>query len=475
MARIQFRVLDEDGVDSILNAAKDVLENGGCNVMHPAALELLENAGAIVEGDRAKLPRNLVERCIETAPKGFSIYDRSGNKAMDLTGTNVYYGTSTASPKTRDPFTGEIRETWISDISMGARIADALPNIDYVMPMGTAQDVPAASEEMHEFQATVTNTTKPIVFIGYNARGVRSVFDMAAIVAGGTEELRNRPFVITYPAPISPLVFPGEVVEKMLVAAELGMPQVPGTTVQPGTTSPVTLAGAVVQLIAEGLVSIVLIQLANPGAPCFLSGNLNIFDMNTTLMSIAAPEMSLGIAAQAEVARSLGLPTWGLAGSTDSKVLDAQAGIESAFSILAQGMAGLNLIHDLGYLDMAMVCSIEMLVMGNEVAGMARHLLKGIEVNDDTLARDVIKSIGPGGNYLKSPHTRAHYRNELWFTDLFTRVHYNRWKHEGALDLAARIRDKIKEIDASHVVPALSDEILDKLQSFIEEKESNMA
>jgi len=475
MARIQFRVLDEEKIETILVAAKDVLENGGCNVMHPAALEMLENAGAVVDGDRVKLPASLVEKCIESTPKGFQIYDRSGNKAMDVTGTNAYYGTSTASPKTRDPFTGEIRETRIADIALGAKIADALPNIDYVMPIGTAQDVPAATEELHEFKATITNTTKPIVFIGYNATGVRSVFEMAAIVAGDMETLRKRPFVLSYPEPISPLIFPGEVVQKMLVAAELGMPQIPGTTVQPGTTSPVTLAGAVVQLIAEGLVSLVMIQLANPGAPCFLSGNLNIFDMNTTLMSIAAPEMSLGIAAQAEVARFLGLPTWGLAGSTDSKLVDAQAGLESAFSILAQGMAGLNLIHDLGYLDMAMVCSAEMLVMGNEIAGMARRFINGIEINKETLASEIIKNIGPGGNYLKSMHTRAHYREELWFTDLLTRVHYNRWQHDGALDLAARIRAKIKEIDETYVVPAMHDEIIEQLQSFIQEKETKTA
>jgi trimethylamine---corrinoid protein Co-methyltransferase len=465
-------VLDEDKIESILNAVKDVLANGGCSVMHPAALELLENAGAIIDGDRVKLPASLVERCIETAPKGFPIYDRSGNKAMDVSGTNAYYGTSTASPKTRDSITGEIRETRIADIAIGARIADALPNIDYVMPMGTAQDVPAATEELHEFRATVTNTIKPIVFIGYTAAGVRSVFEMAAIVVGGMDELRKRPFILSYPEPISPLIFPGEVVEKMLVASELGLPQIPGTTVQPGTTAPVTLAGAIVQLIAEGLVSLVLIQLANPGSPCFLGGNLNIFDMNTTLMSIAAPEMSLGIAAQAEVARSLGLPTWGLAGSTDSKLVDAQAGLESAFSILAQGMAGLNLIHDIGYLDMAMACSAEMLVMGNEIVGMSRRLINGIEINAETLASEIIKKIGPGGNYLKSPHTRAHYRNELWFTDLLTRVHYNRWQVDGALDLAARIRAKIKEINESHVVPALPVEIIEQLQSFIQEKES---
>ncbi|MBN2152008.1 MAG: trimethylamine methyltransferase family protein [Candidatus Lokiarchaeota archaeon] len=464
---IRFQALDEQKVERILDAAKEILEGCGCNVMHPRALKLFRDAGATIEGDRAKIPRKLVERCIESAPKGFWIYDRNGNRAMHLSGKNSYYGTSTASPKTRDPFTGAIRETRIGDIELGARVADALSNIDYVMPMGTAQDVPAAAEELYEFRAVVTNTTKPVVFIGYTPDGVRAVHGMAAAVAGGEEQLHKRPFAISYPEPISPLVFPGDVVEKMLVAAELGMPQVPGSTVQPGTTAPVTLAGAVSQLVAEGLVSLSIVQLANPGAPCFLSGNLNIFDMDTTLMSIAAPEMSLGIAAQAEVARALGLPTWGLAGSTDSKLLDAQAGIESTFSILTQGLAGLNMIHDVGYIDMAMVCSPEMLVLGDEVIGMTRRLLKGIDVNDDTLATATIKAIGPGGNYLKSKHTLANYRSELWFPSLLTRKHANRWLKEGASDMGERIRTKIAEIAASHAVPALPATVIERLDETI--------
>ena len=234
------------------------------------------------------------------------------------------------------------------------------------------------------------------------------------------------------------------------VAADLAMPQIPGPAVQPGATAPVTLAGALAQLVAEGLMALTLVQLRRRGAPCFLGGNLAVFDMATTSMSVAAPEMSLGIAAQAEVARHFGLPTWGLADSTDAKTLDAQAGLESTFSILAQGLAGLNLIHDVGYMDIAMVCSAEMLVLGDEVIGMAKRFIRGIEVNPETLARSVIEKVGPGGNYLLEEHTVRHFRQELWRPGLLTRQPYARWQEDGAGDITQRVRAKVRRIAEEH-------------------------
>jgi trimethylamine--corrinoid protein Co-methyltransferase len=317
---------------------------------------------------------------------------------------------------------------------------------------------------VHEFEAVVTNTTKPIVFIGYSPRGVELVYEMAAEVAGGLDNLKERPFVLAYPEPISPLVIPAEVVDRMFVAADLSMPQIPGPSVQPGATGPVTLAGTVAQVVAEGLMGLTLVQLRRPGAPCCLSGNIGVFDMRTGIMSIAAPEMSLGLAAQAEVAQSFGLPTWGLAGSTDAKTLDAQAGIESAFSILAQGLAGLNLIHDVGYMDRGMVCSAEMLVMGNEVIGMAKRFIQGIEVSSETLAREVIERVGPGGHFLQEDHTYQHFREELWMPSLLTREHYDNWQAAGGKDMAQRVGERVKEIAGSHKVLSLPDRTLAALE-----------
>jgi trimethylamine--corrinoid protein Co-methyltransferase len=250
----------------------------------------------------------------------------------------------------------------------------------------------------------------------------------------------------------------------MFIAADLFMPQIPGPTQQLGATAPVTLAGALALAIAEGLLSLTLVQLRRSGAPCFLGANVSGFDMATTTLSIASPEMSLGLAAQAEVAQSFGLPSWGLAGSTDSKVLDAQAGIESAFSILAQGLGGLNLIHDIGYMNGGMICSAEMLVLGDEVVGMAKRFIRGIEVTPDTLARDVIQKVGPGGNFLQEEHTFRHFRQELWMPTLLSRQPYGIWQQEGSKDMGARVQEKVKNILETHKTPPLPDRTLSTLE-----------
>ncbi len=460
---LHFHVLNDDEISEIKNAAFSILKKIGCDIRHKEARDLLEKRGASISGNIVKVPEELIEHCINQAPKGFTIYDRLGKPKLDLKDKNFYYGTSTASPNTRDPITAEIRKTAIEDIAFNAKLADALANIDWVMPMGSAQNVPAKAGGMYEFEAVVKHTVKPIVSINYSYLDAKYTIEMAAEVRGGYDKLKEKPFIITYPEPIAPLTYPEESIDKMFVAADCFVPQVPGSTVQPGATGPVTIAGSVAQLIAEGLMNIVLTQVRNPGSPCFLAGNLNIFDMNTTLMSIAAPEMSLGTIAYSEVAQSWGFPTWGLAGSSDSKLLDAQAGAESAFSILAQGLGGVNLIHDVGYLDMAMVCSAEMLVLGDEIVGMVRQMANSFEVNDETLALDVIEKVGPGGNYLKQRHTVKHYRNALWMPSIFTREHINRWKKSGEKPIDAVIREKIIEVMKKHTPIPLDEDIIERM------------
>jgi trimethylamine--corrinoid protein Co-methyltransferase len=461
---IQFRVLSDNAIWEIQRAAFDILEKTGCKVLHEGARKLLKEAGAVVKDEMVKVPEFIVRGCLETAPKGMTIFDREGNRAMEVEGRKSHYGTSTASPNTRDALTGEIHETRVEDIARGALVADALSNIDWVMPMGSSQDVPPLAADVYEFEAVVTHTIKPIVFIGYSPRGMEWVFEMAAEVAGGLDALRDRPFILSYPETITPLVFPDEVVGRMFVSADLFLPQICGPTQQPGATSPVTLAGTVALATAEALMNVTLAQLRRQGSPCFMAANVGGFDMSTSVICMGSPEMSLGLAAQAEVAQSFGLPTWGLAGATDAKVIDAQAGIESAFSILAQGLAGLNLIHDVGYMDRGMICSAEMLVMGDEVIGMAKRFIQGIRVTAETLARDVIEKVGPGGHFLEEDHTYEHFRKELWMPKLLTREPYDIWVERGSKDMGQRVAEKVREILETHQVPSLSDKTLAALE-----------
>ena len=459
------RILSEDQIYEIQRAAFDLMYTVGFRVLHPEARRMLKKAGAIVADEQVRVPEFIVQQCLNTAPKGFTVYDRGGRRAMEVEGRKSYYGTSTASPNTQDAVSGEIHPTRVADIAIGARVADACGNIDWVMPMGSCQDVPPTAADLYEFEAVVTHTTKPMVFIGYTPRGTELVYEMAAEVAGGLDNLRRRPFLILYPEPISPLVQPEDVVDRIFCAADLFMPQVPGPAVQVGATGPATLAGTITQITAESLMCLTLAQLRQPGCPVCLSGNVQIMDMATGLFGVGFPEMSLGISAQAEVARSFGLPTWGYAGCTDAKVVDAQAGLESAFSILSQGLAGLNLIHDVGYLDMAMVCSPAQLLLGNEAIGMTRRFLEGIRVNQETVARRVVEAVGPGGHFLNQPHTVKHFRSELWRSELLTRQPYEIWQAEGGKDMRQRIQEKLMEILENHTVASLPPDVLGALEN----------
>ncbi|WP_022664315.1 trimethylamine methyltransferase family protein [Desulfospira joergensenii] len=462
------KILTQDQIYEIRRAAFDLMYSTGFKVLHAGARKMLKKAGAVVKGERVRVPEFIVKQCLATAPNGFTLYDRNGNRALEVEGRKSYYGTSTGSPRTKDARTGEIHPTTVEDIGIGARVADACEHIDWVMPMGSSQDVPSIAADLYEFEAVVTNTIKPIVFIGYSGRGTELVLEMAAEVAGGMDNLRQKPFLALYPEPISPLVQPEETIDRIFAAADHFIPQVPGPAVQMGATGPMTMAGVITLITAESLMCLVLAQLRQPGCPVCLSGNVQILNMSSGVFGVGYPEMSLGICAQAEVAQSFDLPTWGYAGCSDSKSVDAQAGLESGFSIITQALSGLNLIHDVGYLDQAMVCSPAQLVLGNEAIGMARKFMEGIRVDQETIARQVIDDIGPGGHFLAHGHTLAHCRNAVWNSRLLTREPYEKWQAKGEKDMAQRIQERLAQILDSHKVPPLDDRILAKIREIRE-------
>jgi trimethylamine--corrinoid protein Co-methyltransferase len=340
--------------------------------------------------------------------------------------------------------------------------------------MGSAQDVPAKAAELSEMLATITNTSKPIVFLSYSPRGAELVYEMASEVAGGLDNLRRKPFLIFYPEPISPLVWPAEVVDRTFVAADLRMPQMFGPSIQPGGTAPVTMAAAVALAVAETLAGIILAQLRSPGCPVGLGCNFGILDMSTAMMSVGLPEMSLGLAAQAQVAQYLGLPTWGLAGATDSKVVDAQAGVESMFSVLTQGLAGLNLIHDVGYVDRGMACSVEQLVLGNDVIGMAKRFMTGMTFSNEELARDLIEEVGPGGHYMQQMHTFEHFKTTLWRGRVFDRFTHSQWVQKGSKTTEDRVREEIRRIVDTHQPTPLPDKTLAALEDIKKRGEAEL-
>ncbi len=459
-----FRVVTDSQVEEFIQAAFLILERTGVKITHPEALSLLAEAGADVRGDRVRVPRWMVQKALETTPRGLVLYSRDGRPVMPLTNGRSYYGTSTASPNNLDALTGERRPTTLQDIARGALVADALPNIDFVMPFGTAQDVPAKAGEVHEFVALMETTAKPVVFCGYSAKGVAKVLEMAAAVAGGREELKRRPFVVPYPEPITPLHFPDEVVSRMFVCCDFGVPQINSGAQLMTQTAPATLAGCVALATAESFFAITLNQLRKPGSPCFLTTSVGAVNHKTGSDCLASPEFCLTIAAQSQIARRLGLPTWGLAGATDSKALDAQAGAEAAIGILTQALAGVNVIHDVGYVDSGLSCSAAMMVLGDELISWTRHVMNGIEVSAETLAAEVIDQVGPGGNFLAHKHSIAHFRRESWFPNVFRKDQHDSWVNDGRPECRDVLYARTRRIIETHRPNPVNENLLAELR-----------
>jgi len=469
---MQFRVLSENDVKEIHVATLRVLERTGTRVYCEEGRKLLAEAGCtIVDDTLVKIPAYLVEECLRIVPKGFQLYDRLGNPALKLEGRRPYFGTGVTNPNFLDRETNEAKPTRVEDIATAARLADALPNLDWIMPLGTALDVPCQVSDVYEFEAAVTNTTKPMIFICHDLNGLKDVLKMAEAITGSKENLVQKPFIISYPEPTSPLVHTADAVEKLLYSASYGVPVVYTPCAMAGATAPVTMAGTLVQANAESLTGLVLAQLKRKGTPFVMGGVLTIMDMATTTVTYGAPELSLLLAGCSDLSEYYRLPTFGTAGCSDSKLPDEQAAIEATFSCMINAFAGLNLIHDPGFLEGAMIGSLEMLVMTNEIAGMVKRFMKGIPVNDETLAEDVIDDVGPGGHFLEHDHTRKHFRDTMWMPTLMDRQPYEGWVASGKQSMAQRVKERIAEILSEHKPIPLPDDVLAKIRKIKERSE----
>lgn len=463
-------LLSTDQIEEIIQAAFLILERTGAVISHQGMLDYMKKAGAEVSGAKVRVPRARVQEALNMAPKGLMIYDMNGEPAMHLWGRKSYYGTSTASPQTRDALTGEIHATRLADIEMGIRVADKLEHIDFVMPFGSAQDCPTALGEAWEMLATMKNTSKPIVFCPYSPKGVEAVIEMAQKVAGGPEELKRKPFVVCYPEPIAPLTWPSDVLDYMIICARHHMPQLVTGAQLMSMTAPVTMAGCLAQATAESMLSTFMIQSVSPEAPVFMAAIPAAVNPRNGLVSMASPEFQLAITAQAEIARHLGLASWGCVGISDSHILDAQAGAECGMTILIQGLAGVNLNHDIGYLGTGIQSSAAMLVFGNENVGYARRILRGLTINEESLALNVIHKVGPGGNYLTNRHTSKNLRPEIFVHDIFNKVAYDQWQGAGGKSTLEKCDEVVRDILAAHEPAALSEALAKEFEELIRSK-----
>jgi trimethylamine--corrinoid protein Co-methyltransferase len=480
----QFRVLSDDQIEEIYHAALDVLERVGTRVYGRQALDLLLDAGCLVgpeteaEGVPSALvhiPTPLTEQMLGATPSRITIAGRDREKLVRLERNRFYFGTGSDCPSLVDPYTDEIRKYTFDDVYNAARISDALPHIDFHMSLGLTSGVVPQTYDRPQLLAMLKGTSKPLVITAVDGQGLADQHEMACAVLGSAAEFARLPLFVVYIEPSSPLTNSIEAVEKLLYAAENGVPAIYTPCIMAGGTGPVTLAGTMVQALAEYLTGVVLAQLQRPGAGVIMGGVNSPMDMATSILSYGAPELALISAAMTDVAKALGVPMFSTAGCSDAKVLDQQAAIEATLSIVVAALSGANLIHDVGYLESGLLGSYDMLVMADEVIGMARRILAGVAVTPETLAVDVIEKVGPGGHYLTQPHTRQHFRTETWFPTLIDRQMRRAWTASGGETMAGRVRGKVRDILEHYEPLPLPDGAEERLQAIVDRAEAAYA
>ncbi|MBW2606374.1 MAG: trimethylamine methyltransferase family protein [Deltaproteobacteria bacterium] len=469
------RILSKEQINQVHDYVLRLLEEVGCKVDCEEALDILGHAGCDVgDPNRVKIPRNLVMEAVEAAPGEIEVFDRNGNLAMMLKKDACYYGTGSDCNKTIDLESGERRLCLKEDVARLAQFCDDLPNVDFVMSFGIANDAPTGGNFIHQYEAMLLNTTKPIIVTGYGRNDMATMIEMAAAAIGGIDELKKKPPLILYTEPVSPMFHTEMGVGKGLVCCEYEIPFIYIGSPMMGGTSPATLEGTLVQTVAESLAGLVIFQKKQSGAKFIFGGDATVMDMRTSIFSYGCPELSILNAGLADMAHYYRLPFFCIAGSTDAKVLDAQAGFEYAMSLYNATLNGCNIIHDCGYLEFGSTSSFESILLADEIIGIIKYILQPLNFNDESIPLEVMNKVGPGGNFLLEDHTNENFKKSFCFPRFFDRNTFETWKNNGSKDLHTILNENAKEIFNNHKTEELSEEIKQIINAIVKKHQPDV-
>jgi len=453
-------------MDDLHNASLEILEKIGMVILEDTCFRLLEDAGAEVNPtDRlVKIPGHLINEGLAKVPKGARIHYGRKPEYDFKTGDRLCFRGGTQGPYVLDLDTGIHRPATRRDLENLVRLLDAMDCIQAVMFPCSPSDIPAEFLSQQMAKVTLENTAKPIGVVAYGRKSARAVIEMAAIVTGGMEELTRRPIMQVLCEPASPLKLDHRQGENLVEFARHNLPIEMASMPAMCSTAPATLAGTIAQVNAEHLCMILIAQLVNQGTPVSLNACTGCMDPRTGTNSYGALERVLLNAAVAQLWRSLyGVETYVSAALTDSKTHDEQAGYERMMNMLLPAFVGVDMVTTLGYLESYLTISCEQVAIDNEIASMILHILDGVEVNEETLAMDVIRKVGPKHHFLAEKHTLKHV-SELFIPKLANRNTRAEWTRAGEKDIARVASDTAKRILEAHRPEPLEKDIREKLR-----------
>ncbi|MFC2058180.1 trimethylamine methyltransferase family protein [Chloroflexota bacterium] len=447
-----YRLLTTRDVKSIDQASRKLLENVGIKISGIYAdtyLDVLVKEGARVDHDTqmARFKGDWLDKILDRAPSRFTLHSRDGRNDLYLGDGNVYFGNGGRVFRILDMGTGGYRLTMLRDVANAATLVDNLDQLNFYVIACQAHDIKPVNYHLLDFYYSLNHTSKHVIGGCSNLRGVEQMWKLATIIAGGEEQFKKKPFVSVITNPISPLTIEGNSLSILNFCTTHGIPVTCAPAPLAGATSPATLAGTLCQMHAESLAGVAIAQVLSPGAKVLYGAVPMSMDLRSMELTAGSVEMGMMNAAAVQLAKLYNLPIYASAGITEAKRPDIQAGFEKTVSNLTVALTGADFIHlAAGMIDSGNSISYEQFVIDNEIIGMIRRILSGIDVNKETLGLDVIGNVGPGGNFVTEDHTVNHMMDEFFYPNLSVRCNFDIWEERGRPDMLSQAKGLVEEI-----------------------------
>jgi len=467
-----FEYFSEQEVRRVHETCLRLLETVGVDFSFEPAIVVLKKAGCKVEGQRVFFPPKLVEAQVAKAPAQYTLQARNPEKSVVIGGEHIAFIPCYGPPFVTDLDRGR-RASTLEDYINFVKLGHASRSMDITGGMmAEPNDIPHERRNAEMMYASMRYSDKPFMGGAIGVEAARETIEMAAILFGCSEaELAEKRPIISILCSRTPLAYDERMLGAIMEYAKAGMPQLISSLSIAGATAPVTMEGTLVVQNTEVLAGIVLTQLIREGTPVVFAGSSSCSAMRYGTLSIGAPEMAVNTAATAQMARFYGIPSRGGGALSDAKLPDAQAGFEAMMSQLMATLSGVHFVlHSAGILEGYMVSSYEKFVLDDEICGMCKRIMRGERADEDRLAFELIRQVGPGGEYLTQKHTFQNFRKEIYANLLEEKGSYDNWKQKGSLPIDRRANQKWKEILKAYQEPQLPAETDKALRRYIERK-----
>jgi trimethylamine--corrinoid protein Co-methyltransferase len=442
------QLIDKDAFQRIHNASLDVLEKDGIRIYSQAALDLLKQHGARIDSEKmvARIPKSLVEESIKSVPKELELGARNPKYDLKLDGSNLYITFDGCGVQTYDLETGKKRPARKQDIVDEGFLSNVLPGVGYMTPSLAPQDVPLHAHVLHGLEAAFSSSEKFVMSESTTTGAeARLQIEMAAAVAGGRDKLAQKANLAAIICAVPPLNLDGGGSDATIEFAKAGVPVMMMSMVEAGVSGPITLAGTLALSNAEIMAILTLTQCTKKGARAIYGSVLSTMEPRTGGYVSGAPEAVLLTAAIVDLAKHYKIPSQAGTFGTNALLPGSQAATEHCLTTLLAAQAGADMCNGFGLLEASTVLSFEQLMLDYDIVTEVLYISKGIEVNDDTLARDIISKVGIGGTFLTNRHTLTHLR-EVWEPMVFEYGPYDDWVKRGSVDPIKRANAKVKAL-----------------------------